>query len=184
VQFINLPYGEIYSALDAAKVADYTVFVLSSDTEVGPWGDTLLRTLQAQGLSDVVSVLSPDSSLDSKTRSGVLKSLLSFMNYFVPSQTRVYDLHSASDRLNALRALCEGKPGDVRWRESRPWILGENFQWADGVLAVTGFIRGSQLSADRLVHLPDHGDFQISKVIPRLICLIQRVLLNFFAWRC
>ena len=163
MQFINLPYGDIYPALDAAKVADYTVLVLSPNVEVGPWGDTLLRTLQAQGLPDVVSVLSSDASLDPKSRTGVLKSLLSFMNYFVPSQTRVYDLYSSSDRLNALRALCEGKPSEIRWREGRPWILGEKVQWADGVLSVTGTVRGSHLSADRLVHLPDHGDFQISK---------------------
>lgn len=154
----------MYPTLDACKVADYVVFVLSPDVEVGAWGDTLLRTLQAQGLPDVLSVLSPSSSLDPKSRTGVLKSLLSFICYFVPSQTRVYDISIAADRLNALRSLCEGKPAEVRWREGRPWIVGERVEWNDGVLGITGFVRGAQLSADRLVHIPDFGDFQMSKV--------------------
>ena len=154
----------MYSALDTCRVADYVVFVLSSAVEVDKYGDTLLRTLQAQGLPDVVTALYPDASLDQKSRARVLKSLLSFIQYFVPSQTRVYDIHSSSDRLNALRSLCEGKPSDVRWRENRSYMLGEDVAWSDGVLRVTGYVRGSQLSPDRLVHIPGHGDYQIQCV--------------------
>ena len=164
VQFLPLRYGDVYSALDACRVADYVVFVLSSTVEVDKCGDTLLRTLQTQGLPDVVTTLHPDASLDQKSRAGVLKSLLSFIQYFVPSQTRVYDIHSSSDRLNALRSLCEGKPSDVRWRENRTYMLGEDVAWSEGVLRVTGYVRGSQLSADRLVHIPGHGDYQIQCV--------------------
>jgi len=164
LQFINVAYGSMYTALDACKAADYVLFVLSSSVEVEEWGDSLLRILQAQGLPDVVTVVSADSSLDSKSRPGILKSLLSFIQYFVPTQTKIFDLHTGSDRLNAVRALSEGKPAEVRWREGRAWILGENVQWVDGTLSVTGVVRGSQLSANRLVHIPNHGDFQISKV--------------------
>lgn len=132
--------------------------------EVDAWGDTLLRTLQAQGLPDVVTVVSPDVSVEPKSVPGILKSLLSFIQYFVPSQTRVFNLQTAADRLNALRSLAEGKPGDIRWREGRSWILGEAAEWEDGTLKVTGVVRGSSLSANRLVHLPNFGDYQISQV--------------------
>jgi pre-rRNA-processing protein TSR1 len=164
LQFLSVPYRQMYAALDACKVADYVVFVLSSTVEVDPWGDTLLRTLQAQGLPEVVTVLAPNNTLDTKSRTGVLKSLLSFVQYFVPSQQRVFDLHTPADRLNALRALAEGKPTDVRWREGRAWVLGETAEWEDGTLKVTGIVRGAPLSANRLVHIPNYGDFQISKV--------------------
>ena len=164
VQFLPLRYGDVYSALDACRVADYVVFVLSSAVEVNKYGDTLLRTIQAQGLPDVVTTLHPDPSLDQKSRLAVLKSLLSFIQYFVPSQTRVYDIHSSSDRLNALRSLCEGKPSGVRWRENRSYMLGEDVEWSEGVLRVTGYVRGSKLSPDRLVHIPGHGDYQIKCV--------------------
>ncbi|KAF8904976.1 ribosome biogenesis protein tsr1 [Mucidula mucida] len=165
LQFISVPYRHIYAALDACKVADYVVFALSTKVEVDTWGDTLLRTLQAQGLPDVVTVVSPDASIDAKTRPGVLKSLVSFMQYFVPTQLRVFDLHSSSDRLNALRALSEGKPADVRWRDGRSWVLAESLEWSDGTLAVTGVVRGSSLSANRLIHIPNYGDFQVSKIM-------------------
>lgn len=164
IQFLPLQYGDVYAALDACRVADYVVFVLSSTVEVDECGNTLLRTLQAQGLPDVVTTLYPDGSLDPKSRAGVLRSLLSFIQYFVPNQTRVYDIHSSSDRLNALRSLCEGKPSDVRWRENRPYMLGEEVTWSEGVLCVTGYVRGSQLSPDRLVHIPGYGDYQIQCV--------------------
>ena len=163
LQFRTVTYKKFYAALDACKVADYVVFVLSSSVEVDTWGDTLLRTLQAQGLPDVVSVLSPDTTLDPKSRPGILKSLLSFMQYFVPNQTRIFDLHIGSDQLNALRALAEGKPTDIRWKEGRSWILGESTEWDEGSLKVTGVVRGAALSANRLLHLPSFGDFQILK---------------------
>lgn len=159
-----MPYRKFYDALDACKVADYVVFVLSPSVEVDTWGDTLLRSLQAQGLPEVVSVVTPDASLDSKSRSSINKSLLSFMQYFVPSQARVYDLYVSPDRINVLRTLSEGTPRDPRWREGRTWILGETTEWESGSLKVTGVIRGAPLSANRLVHLPDYGDYQISKV--------------------
>jgi len=166
MQFINVPYKNMYAALDACKAADYVVFVLSASVEVEGWGDSLLRILQAQGLPDVITVVSADTSslLDTKARTGVMKSLLSFIQYFVPSQGKIFDLHTGADRLNAVRAIAEGKPGEVRWREGRAWVLGESAEWADGVLSVTGVVRGALLSANRLVHIPNYGDFQISKV--------------------
>ncbi|EIM82849.1 ribosome biogenesis protein tsr1 [Stereum hirsutum FP-91666 SS1] len=168
LQFINLAYRDLYATLDACKAADYVVFILSPTVEVTPWGDMLLRTLQAQGLPDVVSVIAPGYPIDPKTRPGILKSLLSFMQYFAPEQSRVFDLEVGSDRLSALRMLSEGKPGDVRWREGRAWLLGEKVEWeetsGEGTLKVTGVVRGAQLSSNRLVHLPNYGDFQISRI--------------------
>jgi pre-rRNA-processing protein TSR1 len=164
LQFINVAYKCMYAALDACKAADYVIFVLSSSVEVEEWGDNLLRILQAQGLPDVVTIVSSDSSLDTKSRPSILKSLLSFIQYFIPTQSKIFDLHASSDRLNAVRALSEGKPGEVRWRDGRAWILGEKVEWSDGILSVTGVVRGAYLSANRLIHIPNHGDFQIFKV--------------------
>ena len=157
--------------------------------EVEEWGDTLLRSLQAQGMPTVVSCCVGSSAPDSefqrvarenkKDRQATLKSLLSFIQYFVPTQTRVYDLdptyaQSASgDKLQALRVLCEGRPQEIRWREGRTWILAENVTWSrniddesgdSGTLEVTGIVRGTSINANRLVHIGEFGDFQVSKV--------------------
>ena len=182
LQFRTVPYRNFYAAVDACKVADYVVFVLSSAVEVDTWGDTLLRTLQAQGLPDVVSVIPADTSIDPKSRAGILKSLLSFMQYFVPTQSRVFDLHVSSDRLNALRSLSEGKPADVRWKEGRSWMLAEATEWEEGTLKVTGTVRGAPLSANRLVHLPDFGDFQISKVCRSLASFVICLTCDFYRY--
>ncbi|KAI0001276.1 ribosome biogenesis protein tsr1 [Russula compacta] len=164
LQFVQLAYGDFYTTLDACKVADYVVFVLSPAMEVGAWGETVLRTLQTQGLPDVVSVVAPGHHIDPKARSGILKSLLSFMQYFFPEQSRVFDLNALSDQSSAVRVLSEGKPRDVRWRQGRSWLLAESVDWTDGNLAVTGVVRGTQLSPNRLVHLPNHGDFQVLRI--------------------
>ncbi|KAF8588003.1 ribosome biogenesis protein tsr1 [Ramaria rubella] len=182
LQFILLPYRSLYAVLDACKVADYVVFVISATREVDEWGDLALRCLQAQGMPEIVTVvtashLTPTSAgehdptpRDHKVRSGIVKSLLSFIRYFAPSQSRVYDLEDArsSDAMSAIRALCEGKPHDIQWRQGRSWILGEDVQWDDnygGTLKVTGTVRGVSLSVNRLVHIPNYGDFQQSAII-------------------
>ena len=177
LQFINIPYRRLYAAMDACRVADYVVFALSSEVEVDQWGDTLLRTLQAQGLPEVVTVVASPSSMDPKAKTGVMKSLLSFIQYFVPAQDRVFDLHTSPDRLNALRTLCEGKPEDAKWRQGRPYVLAENVEQLDDNLAITGVIRGGALSANRLIHIPNHGDYQISKV--RALSIPSQALLRF-----
>ena len=174
LQFIQLAFGDFYASLDACKVADYVVFVFSPSVEVGAWGEAVLRTLQTQGIPDVVSVVAPGHHVDPKARVGILKSLLSFMQYFVPEQSRVFDLNILSDQLNTIRTLSEGKPRDVRWRQGRSWLLGESVGWADGSLAITGVVRGAQFSPNRLVHLPNYGDFQVLKVG----CSALYILLN------
>ena len=102
--------------------------------------------------------------MDPKLKTGITKSLLSFIQYFFPSQQRVFDLHVSSDSLKAIRALCEGRPEDAKWREGRTHLVGERTECIDGLLAVTGVVRGAPLSANRLIHLPTYGDFQIVKV--------------------
>jgi pre-rRNA-processing protein TSR1 len=177
LQFILLPYGSFFSALDALKVADYTLLLLSSQVEVNGWGDTLLRAMQAQGFPSVVTAVSPSTTSmqinSQKDQAGAIKSLLSFIQYFIPSQGRVFDLEStsnSSDAVNLVRALCEGKPTDVRWREDRPYMLVEESEWVpnsdagESSLRLTGVIRGAPMSANRLVHLPELGDFKLSKV--------------------
>lgn len=45
-------------------------------------------------------------------------------------------------------------------------MLAESYEFRDGdKLAVTGYVRGGVISANRLIHIPGLGDFQIDKVI-------------------
>lgn len=183
VHFILLRHGELYTALDATKAADYVLLGLSPENEVDTKGDLLLRCLQAQGLPQTLAAAVVSTAIfstlyisdnpaqprstpaDPKAQTSILKSLLSFAQYFVPSLTRIFDLASTSDTANALRSLCEGKPSDVRWREGRSWLLAEDVSMEEpGTLKVTGVVRGAAMSADRLLHLPGLGDFRVRKV--------------------
>ncbi|QRW00782.1 40S ribosome biogenesis protein Tsr1 and BMS1 C-terminal [Ceratobasidium sp. AG-Ba] len=169
LQLLILPYHHLYAALDASLAADYTLLALSPVTEVDAWGERLLRCLQSQGgLHNVVSVVQHPAN--DKPQPGVQKSLLSFVQYFVPTQSRVYDLSTEADARNAARALCEGVPriGTVgsNWRDGRGWLVAEGVDWDEsGELRVTGVVRGSSLSANRLVHISSLGDFQVSKIL-------------------
>ncbi|KZT57541.1 ribosome biogenesis protein tsr1 [Calocera cornea HHB12733] len=176
LQFLLLPYRQLYAALDACRVADYVIFVLSAETEVDSWGELCLRCLQAQGLPEVVTVVPDLEEVPAKQRPDTVKSLLSFIQYFVPTQSRVFALSQPSEATNAARALCEGKPKDVAWRRDRTWVLAEDVRWdagegmsgegevVVGTLKVTGVIRGGSLSANRLIHIPNFGDYQIEKI--------------------
>ena len=45
-------------------------------------------------------------------------------------------------------------------------MLAETYELREGdKLAVTGYVRGGVISADRLVHIPGLGDFQIDKIV-------------------
>ncbi|KAJ4483956.1 hypothetical protein J3R30DRAFT_3838958 [Lentinula aciculospora] len=110
-----------YSILDALLIADYVLLVLSPSVEVDERGETLMRTMQSVGMPSVVAVAGESTQETTpktpKEHKEILKSLLSFTQYFVPSLTRVYDLSSSpSEVLNTIRALCESTPAEVKWR--------------------------------------------------------------------
>lgn len=100
------------------------------------------------------------------------------MRYFFPSVSKIFSADSANDALIVARHLCESPPAFIRHPEGRSWLLaegGDNMSWqgddgqdstpdALGTLRVVGTVRGGKLSANRLVHLPGHGDFQVEEV--------------------
>lgn len=92
------------------------------------------------------------------------------MNHFFPSVEKVLSLDSRQECSNVVRSLCTATPKGIRWRDDRSWMLIENVKWpesqADVVddVVVTGVVRGKGLKADRLVHVPGWGDFQIDSI--------------------
>ena len=92
------------------------------------------------------------------------------MNHFFPSVEKVLSLDSRQECSNVVRSLCTATPKGIRWRDDRSWMLIENIKWPDNQtdvvddVVVTGVIRGKGLKADRLVHLPGWGDFQVDSI--------------------
>ncbi|ETS65369.1 hypothetical protein PaG_00102 [Moesziomyces aphidis] len=125
-----------------------------------------------------------------KAANEVRKSLLSFAQYFSPDVDKVHALDDRAERGALLRTLATATPKRVAWRDFRAWMVSEDAEWeaapnpdasngndgADGIaslngqdqergsLKVTGWIRGAPMSADRLIHLPDFGDFEVDRI--------------------
>lgn len=119
-----------------------------------------------------------DQPIKPQNRGLVQKSLLSFSKYHFPSIDKVHSSDTPNDAALLARALCEAAPSGLK-DESRAYLVAEDgaVRWtaADGDvvaegeeptgrLEITGTVRGGALSADRLVHIPGHGDFQVESV--------------------
>ncbi|KAI0513171.1 hypothetical protein F5B22DRAFT_612536 [Xylaria bambusicola] len=154
--------------MDAARVADFIVFILSAETEVDSLGELIIRSIENQGMSTLYTVVQNlDKVEPAKARPDVVKSLASFMTHFHPGQDKVYSLDSRQECSNLMRSLCSTMPKGVNWRDQRSWMLVDSVRWASAEgesTVLTGVVRGKGLKADRLVHVGEWGTFQIEKI--------------------
>ncbi|KAJ2300945.1 ribosome biogenesis protein tsr1, partial [Coemansia sp. RSA 2706] len=157
--------------LDAAKAADYVVVALSAHTEVDAFGEHCLRAMQNQGHAGVFPVVQGLDHVAAKRRMDVRRSLQSFVAHFCPDAEKVHAVDAPVEGLAVLRMLTAQAPRAVRWRDTRPYMLADHVDFAPsadnadrGLLAITGYLRGANLSANRLVHVPSFGDFQIEQI--------------------
>jgi len=160
-------------ALDACRLADFVIFLLSPTEEPGKEGDLLLKTIEGQGISNVLTMVQNLNTIEPpKRRPQVLSSLKSYITHYFPTQDKVLSLDSVSECANAVRSLCMTTPKGINWRENRSWMLVEDIKWlsqkqppADqGQVMLTGVVRGKGLKANRLVQVGDWGHFQIDRI--------------------
>ncbi|KAL2073546.1 hypothetical protein VTL71DRAFT_10872 [Oculimacula yallundae] len=167
VQYIVLK-RDLVACLDAGRVADFVIFILSPDQEVDALGELIIRSVESQGLSTLMTVVQGlDKVEPAKRRPQVLTSLKSYVTHFHPDQEKVHNLDSRQECANLMRSLCTTTPKGVRWREDRSWMLVDDVQWPENEqerVVLTGVVRGKGLKADRLVQVGDWGDFQIEKI--------------------
>lgn len=164
---------DLLAALDACRCADFVIFLLSPAQEPDEEGEILLRTIEGQGVSNVLTMVQNLDSLESvKARSQVVASLKSYITHFFPTQEKVFSLDSESECANTVRSLCTTTPKGVKWREDRSWMVSETVQWPSNnepaathaVVVLTGVVRGRGLKANRLVQVGDWGHYQIEKI--------------------
>ena len=167
LQYIPLK-RDLTTCMDAARVADFVIFVLSSEVEVDALGELIIRSVENQGMSSCFTVVQNlDKIQPVKARPDVVKSLASFMTHFHPDQDKVYSLDSRQECSNLMRSLCNSSPKGVHWRDQRSWMLADEIQWpnspSDSTI-FTGVVRGKGLKANRLIQVGDWGTFQIEKI--------------------
>ncbi|CEJ94139.1 Putative Ribosome biogenesis protein BMS1/TSR1 [[Torrubiella] hemipterigena] len=160
---------DLNACMDAARVADFVMVVLSATVEVDALGDLILRGVESQGLSTLFTVIQGLDKIESvKQRPGVVSSLKSFITHFHPEQDKLYSLDNRQECANLMRSLCSTTPRGVRWRDERSWMLAEDVKFATNdseSTVITGVVRGRGLKADRLIQVGDWGTFQIEKIV-------------------
>jgi pre-rRNA-processing protein TSR1 len=168
IQYVVLK-RDLAACMDACRVADFVVVILSPEEEVDELGEAILRSVESQGLSTLLTVVQNLDKVEPvKRRAGIQQSLKSYITHFHPEQEKVHSLDNRQESANLMRSLCTTTPKGVRWREDRSWMLVEDAAWPEdegGDLVLTGVVRGKGLKADRLVQVGDWGDFQISKIV-------------------
>ncbi|KAK1821861.1 ribosome biogenesis protein tsr1 [Friedmanniomyces endolithicus] len=165
MQYLLPERTDLFAVLDACRAADYVLFVLSAEEEVDQLGEQMLRCVESQGISTVLTgAYGLDRVEPAKKRPDVLKSLRSYINHFFAAQEKVHDMSSRQDCSNVMRSLCTTTPKGIRWREDRSWMYVEGLRWENEQPVVTGTIRGRSLKADRLVGMEEWGTFQIEKI--------------------
>ncbi|KAJ5905803.1 Ribosome biogenesis protein tsr1 [Penicillium subrubescens] len=170
LQYIKSKF-DLVNAMDVCRMADFVVLVLSAEVEVEEEGELLLRAIESQGISNVVTVVQGlDQVNPAKRRPQVASSLKSFINHFFPAVEKVMSLDSRQECSNAIRSLCTATPKGIRWRDERSWMFIEDVQWPNASsevvddVVITGVVRGKGLKADRIAHIPGWGDFQIDSI--------------------
>ncbi|KAI0222561.1 ribosome biogenesis protein tsr1 [Massospora cicadina] len=170
LQFV-CPERNLYDVMDACKVADHVVFILSGEVEVDAFGELCVASVQSQGIPNSFNLAANLGQLSAKRQAEVKKSLSSFMSYFFPENDKIHALESDQECQYVLRSIVSQSPRPLPWRENHPYLLADKLEYlvnpedpSTGTLVATGFVRGKGLSANRLVHLQNLGDFQLNRI--------------------
>lgn len=170
--FLKLNYGDLYAVLDAVKVADSLLFLLSAAHPVDSFGEKCLSCIFAQGLPTSFHGLQGLDELPVKKRNDVKRNIQKIVEKRFP-RDKIYGLETPQDALVALRLISNQHQRIIHFREKRPHIIAEEISYEPnsgvtdvprGTLKVSGFVRGRNMSVNRLVHLPGCGDFQLSQI--------------------
>ncbi|KAG2171939.1 hypothetical protein INT43_001415 [Umbelopsis isabellina] len=178
-QFMPLQRNFI-DIMDAMKVADFALFLMSAEVEVDKFGINCLLGVLNQGLVSPIPVVQHLEKTAPKLRTNIKKSLVSFVQQFYPEESRIHTLDNESDAMTVLRMIATQRPRAINWREQHPYLLAENVEFEEhegemGTLKVTGVARGAPFNANRLVHLQNYGDFQIDKILSAPLATATRM---------
>jgi pre-rRNA-processing protein TSR1 len=167
LQYITPATSSVTDVLDACLPADFILLLLSSTVEVPPSSLSTLRSILSQGTPTIIPIVA--NLMDHthpKTRAEIKKSLLSYIQQYIPTTERVFAADERGDAAVVMRLVCTGIPHGIRWREQRSYILPEGWRWdeEEGKVVFWGTVRGRALQVDRLLDLGTWGEFQIDKV--------------------
>ncbi|CAI5715468.1 unnamed protein product [Hyaloperonospora brassicae] len=168
---------DLLVALDAAKVADVVVFVLSVHDGVegglSPEGMQIVSAVRAQGLPTTVGLIQGLETHTAKGQAELKKLGHKFFAAEFGESTKVAMAHVPGQLSRVLFTL---SPKVIHWREARSYMLATTATFVPGLealneqgeqvseLQVNGYVRGKPLSVNQLIHITDVGTFQLSRI--------------------
>ncbi|GFN85675.1 pre-rRNA-processing protein tsr1 homolog [Plakobranchus ocellatus] len=169
-------YGNFQALLDAAKVADVLVFLVG-DSGMDRYGEHCLASVIGQGVPAHAFVSQGLVNLSKKKLADAKKKIDKQIDKSFPGE-RVRPLDSWQDAQVLFRQLTNIALKPIHFRENRPYLLSEKVEFEPnvtedpdasentelGTLKLSGFLRGSELDVNQLVHLPGWGDFQMAQL--------------------
>ncbi|KAL4710553.1 hypothetical protein ACJJTC_008955 [Scirpophaga incertulas] len=159
-----------FALLDALKVADTALYISSAlGDPVDEWGEKVLALSMAQGMPTPVVVAMDIEGVHPKKRTSEKQNVQKLVSKWLPEE-KVMQLDKSSDGLNVFRRIGNQKRNIIHHRERRPYMLAEKVQYvADsegeyGTLKISGYLRGTPLNVNGLIHITGLGDFQMSRI--------------------
>jgi pre-rRNA-processing protein TSR1 len=163
--------ADLFAVLDVTKVCDAVLFVV--DEQMNTSAEKVLQSIVSQGLPTAPVFAVKTQQLDSnlKHKNEAKKSVKRWVELNCASACdKVYHLNSEMDVQMMMRHFGEQtKAKHNSLRQYRPHVLAENVEYdendgATGTLKIAGYVRGTKLNVNRLIHLPGWGDFQLDKI--------------------
>lgn len=127
----------------------------------------IVSSLNSQGLPSVVVLLQGlETFVNAKHKQRTLKIHQRYFESVFGDHVKVLSIEAEGDMESLLRVLTTMKLRPLKWREQRPYIVveGGSYDNESRKLTIHGYLRGSNLSANQLIHITDHGTFQMERI--------------------
>ncbi|KAG1083033.1 hypothetical protein G6F42_022361 [Rhizopus arrhizus] len=124
IQLVPLKRNFI-DVIDAFKVADFGILLMSADVEVDQFGINCLLAILNQGIVNVVPVVQHIENTPAKLRNSTRKSLTAFVQQFFPEEEHLFTLDTDADCISALRFITAQRPKPMSWRDNHPYMYTE-----------------------------------------------------------
>ncbi|CAF3913900.1 unnamed protein product [Rotaria sordida] len=173
--FLTPTVTNLENVLDAAKMSDTIIYVLSSSNGISIEGDYLLDLINVHCLSGnvIYSIIeSNDDSMStissSTSRNSSLKNLEKYLEKKF-SNVKLIPLNNPQDGQRLLSKLTQQKLIKITKTFSRPYLFAQTFSYLNpksskSTLKLSGYLRGIDLSPNDLVYIPNLGTFQLEKI--------------------
>ncbi|KAL5463486.1 hypothetical protein EMCRGX_G032382 [Ephydatia muelleri] len=159
------PTSDLYALLDVVKAADTLMFVYKAGVLPDHYAQLCLESCTAQGLPATMHVVQ-GLPVHTSRKGGGMHLWYKAVEKRLHNQ-KLHRLETVQDATNVLRQLSSQKRKAVLCRDNRPHLLVDRLEFSgqeQGVLKVSGYMRGKPLSVNSLVHIPGVGNCQMSQI--------------------